>query len=299
MALSTYILIPAHNRKTTTLRCLTILRELGVLGQYSVVLVDDGSTDGTADAVYQTFPEVQVLIGNGHLWWTGAIEMAMRYAYSEGAEYLIWFNDDCRVEIDIFSKLVSLCSAHSKSIVGCQGYNAKQTRQVVFGGKRKTWKGYRWLPIPEGTIHQCDLLSGNLVCIPRSVVDRIGYPDTAKTPHYGGDALYLIRAQNAGFQLFIDARYSDYDTAVRTSQLYPEHWLLAEGSALKLLELVITPQSGLSWRIWFSINWEAYNCWGLIMFLKKYLSVFLVTMLRFLPFSLRKNLHINISTSST
>lgn len=291
MDLSAYILIPAHNRKLTTLQCLTTLQKAGILEQHSVVLVDDGSTDGTANAVRQAFPEVHLLIGDGTLWWTGAITMAMRYAYSQGAEYLIWLNDDCQVGADVLPELISLCSHYSQSIIGCQGYDLEDNQRVVFGGKIKTWRGYRWLTATKGQILQCDLLSGNLVCIPRDVVEKIGYPDVCSTPHYGGDSLYLIRAQKAGFRLWIDARRPVYDTTFKTTRLYPNRWLLVEGTAWKLLELVFTPQSGLSWRIWLAINWEAYRLWGLVIFSKKYLSILLLTVLRFLPISVRKALY--------
>jgi GT2 family glycosyltransferase len=293
-----YILIPAHNRKEITLQCLTTLRDLGALKQYSVVLVDDGSTDGTEVAVRQNFPAVHLLGGDGDLWWTGAIAMAMQYAYSRGAQYLIWLNDDCQISLAVLSGLISFCEQHPKSIVGCQGYISNGSNQIAFGGKAKTWKGYRWLPIPQGTVSQCDLLSGNIVCMPRSVIDEIGYPDTHNTPHYGGDSLYLIRAQKAGFQLWIDARHAVYDVAINhNNQLYPDQWLLAEGSAWRLLELASTPQSGLSWRIWMAINWEAYGIWGLVMFLKKYLSILIITALRLLPHSIRKAMCQKISTS--
>ena len=46
-----YIIIPVHNRKAITLQCLNTLKNNGDLGQYHVVVVDDGSTDGTAEAI--------------------------------------------------------------------------------------------------------------------------------------------------------------------------------------------------------------------------------------------------------
>ena len=299
MASSVYILIPVHNRKETTLQCLTTLQDLGALEQYSVVLVDDGSTDGTGAAVRQTFPNVHMLVGNGHMWWTGAIAAAMQYAYNMGAKHFIWLNDDCQITAKVLAGLISLCKHYPKSIVGCQGYSAYNSNQIVFGGKHKTWQGYRWLSVTKGQVAQCDLLSGNIVCIPREVVEQIGYPDTCNTPHYGGDSLYLIRAQKAGFQLWVDARYPVYDTATKTAQLYPDQWLIAEGSAWWLLELVFTPQSGLSWRVWLAINWEAYGFYGLIMFFKKYLSISVFTGLRFLPLSSRKAMYKENATSQT
>jgi GT2 family glycosyltransferase len=70
---SIYIIIPVHNRKALTLACLENLRTNGDLQKYQVIVVDDGSSDRTAEEVAENYPEVNILKGNGNLWWTGAI----------------------------------------------------------------------------------------------------------------------------------------------------------------------------------------------------------------------------------
>ena len=284
---SAFLIIPIHNRRQITIACLERLLHNQDLNQSSIIVVDDGSTDDSAVTIQSQYPDVQILKGNGNLWWTGAIRKGMIHAYEQGAEFLIWLNDDCRVEPDAIADLVSFCREHPKAIVGAQGFEADNPNQLSFGGKVKTWKGYRFIQPPPGQVVPCDLLSGNLVCIPRSVVDAIGYPDCKITPHYGGDSLYLIRAQKAGFQLFVDARHTAWNSPGEP-RLYPSNWLLSEGDPLKILRLVFVPQSGLSWRVWWQLNWEAYGLWGLVMFCKKYASIGLITLLRFLPKTLRQ-----------
>jgi GT2 family glycosyltransferase len=281
-----------HNRKATTLSCLAQLQQNGDLERYYSVVIDDGSTDGTKSAIQANYSEVEVLAGDGNLWWTGAIVQGMKYAYAQGAEFFIWLNDDCQVSANAISDLVKLCRENQGAIVGCQGQEREQIDRIAFGGKVKTWQGYRLIHAPKDQVTACDLLSGNLVCIPRIVVEKIGYPDPQIMPHYGGDSLYLIRAQKAGFQIFVDTRNSVVSLSGKP-KLYPEKWLLDEGKPLKIMRLVFVPQSGLSWRIWLRLNWEAYSIWGLVMFLKKYLSILLITLLRFLPLSWRKSIFTN------
>jgi hypothetical protein len=232
---------------------------------------------------------VEILTGDGNLWWTGAIALGMQYAYERGAAYFIWLNDDCQLSQAAIDRLVDFTREHHGTIVGCQGVESENLEAIAFGGKAKTWKGYRFMNPPENTVLPCDLLSGNLVCLPRSVVNRIGYPNTKITPHYGGDSLYLILAKKAGFQLYVDTR-NIIESVPGESKLYPKQWLLGEGKPLDLLNLVFVPQSGLSWRVWLKLNWEAYSIWGLIMFLKKYASILCITCLRFLPLDLRYKL---------
>ncbi len=284
-----YIIIPIHNRNQITIACLQNLNTSGDLQKYHVLVIDDGSTDGTAEAIRSRYPMVEILTGDGNLWWTGAIALGMKYAYERDAEFLIWLNDDCQLSSGTIDNLVSFAREHQGAIVGCQGVEPENPEKIVFGGKIKTWQGYRFIHPAANMVVPCDLLSGNIVCLPRTVVDRIGYPNPKLVPHYGGDSLYLILAQKEGFQIYVDTRSIVYSVPGE-SKLYPKQWLLGEGAPLDILKLAFVPQSGLSWRVWLKLNWEAYSLWGIVMFLKKYASLGLITCLRFLPFEIRYKL---------
>ncbi|PZD72435.1 hypothetical protein C1752_03592 [Acaryochloris thomasi RCC1774] len=274
-----FIIIPVHNRKEITLACLENLDVTGDLGKFHVVVVDDGSTDGTGVAVRNAFPQVNVLEGHGSLWWTGAIVQGMKYSYEQGAKYFIWLNDDSTILRDTLSSLVDYCQKHPRSIIGSQGFC--QNGGLAYGGKKKTLRGYRFIQAPDNSVISCDLLSGNIVCLPREVIDEIGYPDFFRTPHYGGDSLYLIRAHQHKFSIFVDGRYPAVSLPGQ-SPLYPTNWLSTDNEPNQLIKLMFNPYSGLSWRVWFHINWEAYSFWGLVMFLKKYTSILCITFYRYI-----------------
>ncbi|MBF2034150.1 MAG: glycosyltransferase family 2 protein [Leptolyngbyaceae cyanobacterium T60_A2020_046] len=276
------LIIPVHNRREITLSCLSQLRRDRIFEWATVIVVDDGSTDGTRAAIRADYPEVMVLEGDGHLWWTGAIALGMEYAVAAGAEFLIWLNDDCLVSAAAIADLVEFCRTTPKAIVGGQGYEKSDPTRLSFGGKRKTWRGFRFIEAPEESVISCDLLSGNLVCFPRAVIEQIGYPDMTTAPHYAGDSLYLLKAQRCGFHLFVDGRHSVYNTTGE-SRLCPSDWLMTPGDPWQLIRLVFNPYSGLSWRVWWQINRQAYGLWGVVMFLKKYASIVPLTILRCLP----------------
>jgi GT2 family glycosyltransferase len=65
------ILITCYNRKEKTLSCLAALFNCIVPDGYGfdVFLVDDGSTDGTSDAIKEGFTQVNIIQGNGNLFW--------------------------------------------------------------------------------------------------------------------------------------------------------------------------------------------------------------------------------------
>src|SRR3989339_1274263 len=94
-----FIVIPVHNRKDTTLECLQYLHRQ-TYREYKIIIVDDGSTDGTATAIQDTYPDTTILTGNGQLWWTGAMHKGIQDVLTMAAEtdYVLSLNDDVIVE---------------------------------------------------------------------------------------------------------------------------------------------------------------------------------------------------------
>ncbi|WP_421659078.1 glycosyltransferase family 2 protein [Leptothermofonsia sp. ETS-13] len=198
-----FVIIPVHNRKSITLSCLASLAQNGDLERCVVVIVDDGSTDGTEQAIDDSYPEVTVLHGDGSLWWTGAIARGMKYAIEQGAEYIIWLNDDCIPYPNTLSLLVEFCRSHPDAIAGAAGYLADLNYLHETGAQ-----GRKRVAAKPGEVVPVDEMSGHCVCIPGAVINRIGFPDMRRFPHYHGDSMYILKATRSGFPAYIvgDAR---------------------------------------------------------------------------------------------
>lgn len=242
-ASSPTIIIPCYNRREITVDCFTTLRKQGIFNDYHVILVDDGSTDGTADAIRQQFPEVEILTGDGNLFWTGAIELGMRHAFARGATSFIWLNDDSTVERSAIDAITRRAEELG-GIVGGQGkveipsQNFEWYFPVTFKGKID--HVHRDTDLTLGEI-PADTCRGNLVAVSRNTVETIGFPDGKGIPHYGGDTDYGLRATRAKLPLVILTTALVVEQGlVRNDN---ESYLLGEKSSLHILKSIFSKRS--------------------------------------------------------
>ena len=91
MVANVFCVVPVHNRVEITKRFLGFLSAQDYPALH-VVVIDDGSTDGTADLLAQSSHlNLTVLRGDGTLWWGGALHMGMQWVskMATDADYLL------------------------------------------------------------------------------------------------------------------------------------------------------------------------------------------------------------------
>lgn len=194
------ILMTVHNRCETTLKCLRcidgMVYDKDLIG-IDIYMTDDGSTDGTADAVSRFFPSVTIVKGDGSLYWNRGMYVAWQAAAVRDYDFFWWVNDDTFVLPDTLQRLLDSSRLHSDMalIVGST-CASDDSRQVTYGG----WKGHALITDLDHE-QSCDTINGNLVFVPRSVFVRIGMND----PYYRhslGDTDYGLRAKEQGIEIF-------------------------------------------------------------------------------------------------
>lgn len=193
----TAIIIPAHNRIRHTLHCMEQLRWCAALPDWKIVLVDDGSTDGTGECVRRLNPHVEVVQGSGDLFWTGGIVAGMRRAIDLGCTEIVWMNDDTDCDPSSVRRLASLVRQDPSRVV---------TATVLVDGEPVPYSCLDRRPVlaAPGQLARADVLPGFLTAFNASLVRSIGFPDAVRFPHYAGDSAYTRAAHNAGFRLCVD-----------------------------------------------------------------------------------------------
>ncbi len=272
-----YILIPVHNRKSITLRCLEHLQQQGTLDQYHIVVIDDGSTDGTLEAIVRQYPDVTILSGDGNLWWTGAIVMGMKFAMQQGAEYLIWLNDDTLPEMHTIEKLITACINNPKTIASAQCYEDETYKKASFGGhrihQRKLYTECKATALGQQEVY--DGLHGNLVCLPRSIVQFLGYPNQRWMPQGWADLVYTFEAKKSGF---FPTVIGDARAICPMNPLY-QSWFEGPISIGQRWAMLLTPRSNMYPPCHFYGSFKLYGVRGIIPVLQEYQRLILVTAL--------------------
>jgi len=198
-----FVVIPAHNNRATVLECLACLRRQ-TYRDFRVVLVDDGSTDGTAAAVGQQYPETVILRGDGNLWWAGAMARGVDYALAQGsaADGVVALNHDLTFDDDLLDALLAGSRVYPAAIISAVVYDAGKRERVLDAGQ--FFDGVTVArPLRPGQDVNLDVnvTTGRGVLFPLAVFRAAGNFACRWLPQYHADFEMALRAQRHGFRL--------------------------------------------------------------------------------------------------
>lgn len=201
------VVMPSYNRWHEARISLSHLMQ-SEYGNFEIVLIEDGCTDGTAEKCRAEFPQVRLLHGDGNLWWSGAINMGTEYALAHGADAVVWINDDNRVEPETLGSLVqSFLRNGSRSIV-CSRIKLIDSEEREWRGDPPPWHedAKSWTAPDISGIDDLPIAhppGGQGVLIPAQCFREIGFADKRNFPMHWADHNFHYRAMKAGYKYFI------------------------------------------------------------------------------------------------
>ena len=178
-------LYTCFNRKNKTIESLDHLKIAWENSKEKIELdiyvTDDGSTDGTTQAILSFDPQIRVIKGTGELFWANGMNSSWRTALQKGPyDGFLLLNDDTNVFSTLFDQL-RLSQRLCEEKYGRKGIYVgstldPSTKKISYGGAVIINK---WLykfrkKIPNGDIQSCDLGNANILYSSKEVVDQIG-----------------------------------------------------------------------------------------------------------------------------
>lgn len=208
------LVIPVYNRRETTVQGLRSLRRIDCRNlEVHTIVIDDGSSDGTSEAIRRDFPDVQILRGDGTLHYAAGTNRGISAALRRNPDYIVTMNDDAVFHEQFLQRLVKTAETNPHSVVGALLLLwdvPHRVFQVDF--KWKTSAG-GWLQTENATVFdfppkafEVEGMAGNCVLFPVEAIRACGLMDEEKFPHGWGDIQYVVRMKKMGWRLLVEPK---------------------------------------------------------------------------------------------
>ena len=194
-----HILLPVHNRRKITERFVRCLERQTVRG-FTLILIDDGSIDGTSDMVRSILPDTIVLRGDGRLWWAGSLQRGLdclRRSRVADDDLVLFINDDVTVAPDYLERALRVMANRRGSFVLSRfkspGHNAPRETGTHADLENLLFKVTK-------NSDDINCLSTQGLFAHWGDVRAVGDFHPRLLPHYLSDYEYTLRAHRMGFK---------------------------------------------------------------------------------------------------
>jgi GT2 family glycosyltransferase len=196
---SWWICVLNWNGREDTLRCLRSLEGAGATG---VVVADNGSTDGSVDAIRAAYPSVELVETGANLGYSGGNNAGIRRALERGADWVVLLNNDAELEP---GALEAFAAAPAAGVLA--GKLLFPDGRVQWAGQQVDLRtGYSGRPVgygqpdaPEFSVPgDVDRAVGALMAVSREAIEAVGLLDEDLFA-YVEDVDWSLRIRAAGF----------------------------------------------------------------------------------------------------
>jgi GT2 family glycosyltransferase len=201
------IVILNWNNAPDTLECLDSVFRIDYSPFY-ITVVDNGSTDGSAESIQATHPELDIIRIEDNCGFCEANNIGVRHVVANGANYILLLNNDVIVDPGIIQGFLDAAAHHPDAgFLGAKTYYHAAPDTI--------WHGYtKWnaetcqfdhfghRDVDDGSTYEAvvpsDFVNGCAIFFSRSLIDTIGLLDT----HffcYIDETDWCFRAMEHGF----------------------------------------------------------------------------------------------------
>ncbi|MEW5819691.1 MAG: glycosyltransferase family 2 protein [Cyanobacteriota bacterium] len=229
------IIVPIHNSLNYTLKFLESIKKVNYTN-YEIIIVDDGSTDGSYEKISELYPNIILLRGDGDYWWTKSINTGIKYALKNNPDFILTLNNDVEVDKDIITNLIKCYNNNPDSIIGSKVYKKSTIEEVFFGGGKISWlipSHFNIAPYgnldnePYSKVREVDFLTGMGCLFHAKMFHAIGFLNEEKLPQYYADGEITLRAKKTGYKLLFCPEAKLWNCVESTSWYFPDKFNLA------------------------------------------------------------------------
>ena len=209
-----HAVVLSWNGREDTLRCLESLSR-AEHPDLSIVCVDNGSSDGSQQAVRERFPHVTLIEAGANLGYSGGNNLGIRHALEHGARWVALINNDATVAADVVAGFEAAARERpAAGILAGKVYFAERPSTIWFAGQRVSeLLGYSGRPRGYGRedgpryerVVATDRAVGALMAISREAVDAAGLLDDDLFA-YVEDVDWALRVRDADFEIVFAPR---------------------------------------------------------------------------------------------
>jgi GT2 family glycosyltransferase len=205
-----WLIVLSWNGREDTLACLASLAALR--GEDTeVVVVDNGSSDGSVEAVRTAHPEVHVVENGRNLGFAGGNNAGLRHAVEHGAQWAVLLNNDATLAPDAVDRLRAAAGDHpAAGMLAGKVFFDEPPDRIWFAGQR-FWPVFGYSGRPRGygrrdgpryrRAYRTDRAAGAFMAVSRRVLDAVGLLDEDLFA-YVEDVDWCCRARAAGFEIW-------------------------------------------------------------------------------------------------
>jgi GT2 family glycosyltransferase len=202
------IIILNWNKKAFLEKCLMSIKEKTSYPNFTTVVVDNGSSDGSANLVKGHFSWVDVLELNENCGFSVGNNIGINYVLSKyNPKYVMLLNNDTEItQVDWLKKLVYAAQSDIPrvGVVGCQliypdGKPQSTGNKLTVGGGED--------PYPNGAsrpeTYEVDTVTGACFLINCEVIKKIGFFDTGFSPFNEEESDFCMRTKKIGYKVIV------------------------------------------------------------------------------------------------